>query len=62
MITPLKIVKRFPPEYNSYGEAVRMMGGYGKYKKWLKDNPIKKIGRNAPCPCQSGKKYKKCCI
>ncbi len=20
-----------------------------------------KIGRNAPCPCQSGKKYKKCC-
>ncbi len=21
----------------------------------------KKIGRNAPCPCQSGKKYKKCC-
>ena len=21
----------------------------------------KKIGRNAPCPCGSGKKYKKCC-
>lgn len=21
----------------------------------------KKIGRNDPCPCQSGKKYKKCC-
>lgn len=21
----------------------------------------KKVGRNAPCPCQSGKKYKKCC-
>jgi len=20
-----------------------------------------KIGRNAPCPCKSGKKYKKCC-
>ena len=20
-----------------------------------------KIGRNAPCPCGSGKKYKKCC-
>jgi len=20
-----------------------------------------KVGRNAPCPCQSGKKYKKCC-
>ncbi len=29
-------------------------------------NPIKsvqseKTGRNAPCPCRSGKKYKKCC-
>ncbi|MBX5012693.1 hypothetical protein HJB67_22410 [Rhizobium lentis] len=21
-----------------------------------------KIGRNALCPCDSGKKYKKCCI
>jgi uncharacterized protein YecA (UPF0149 family) len=21
-----------------------------------------KIGRNDPCPCNSGKKYKKCCI
>jgi preprotein translocase subunit SecA len=24
-------------------------------------NPQKKIGRNAPCPCGSGKKYKQCC-
>lgn len=23
---------------------------------------VAKIGRNAPCPCGSGKKYKKCCI
>jgi hypothetical protein len=22
----------------------------------------KKNGRNAPCPCRSGKKYKKCCL
>jgi uncharacterized protein YecA (UPF0149 family) len=22
----------------------------------------KKIGRNDPCPCGSGKKYKKCCL
>ena len=22
----------------------------------------KKVGRNEPCPCGSGKKYKKCCI
>ena len=23
--------------------------------------PTKKVGRNDPCPCGSGKKYKKCC-
>ncbi len=23
--------------------------------------PGKKVGRNEPCPCGSGKKYKKCC-
>jgi uncharacterized protein YecA (UPF0149 family) len=21
-----------------------------------------KVGRNDPCPCGSGKKYKKCCL
>ncbi len=24
-------------------------------------NPVEKVGRNDPCPCGSGKKYKKCC-
>ena len=23
---------------------------------------MSKISRNAPCPCGSGKKYKKCCL
>jgi preprotein translocase subunit SecA len=23
--------------------------------------PVGKVGRNEPCPCGSGKKYKKCC-
>ncbi len=27
----------------------------------LPSTPSPKIGRNAPCPCGSGKKYKKCC-
>lgn len=25
-------------------------------------NPVPKINRNDPCPCGSGKKYKKCCL
>lgn len=24
-------------------------------------NPFKDVGRNDPCPCESGKKYKQCC-
>lgn len=23
-------------------------------------NPLKEVGRNDPCPCNSGKKFKKC--
>jgi hypothetical protein len=25
-------------------------------------NPLRNVGRNDPCPCGSGKKYKKCCL
>jgi len=32
---------------------------YPKYKTIVRTE--KKIGRNDPCPCGSGKKYKKCC-
>jgi hypothetical protein len=24
--------------------------------------PLRKIGRNDPCPCDSGKKFEKCCL
>lgn len=29
-------------------------------KTYVRETP--KIGRNEPCPCGSGKKYKKCCL
>lgn len=36
------------------------------YERWLPTQPIlntgPKVERNEPCPCGSGKKYKKCCI
>ena len=25
-------------------------------------DPLKGVGRNDPCPCGSGKKFKKCCL
>ena len=30
-------------------------------KKKITSKEIMHIGRNDPCPCGSGKKYKKCC-
>ncbi len=35
------------------------VGGDGTVKK--QPRKVKKIGRNEPCPCGSGKKYKMCC-
>ncbi len=34
-------------------------GAFVKEKPVIREEP--KIGRNDPCPCGSGKKYKKCC-
>jgi preprotein translocase subunit SecA len=42
------------------GEAQRppRTGGDDVVKQIKRDEP--KVGRNEPCPCGSGKKYKKC--
>jgi uncharacterized protein YecA (UPF0149 family) len=37
---------------------------YDEEPVWPVQNPIvrgQKIGRNEPCPCGSGRKYKNCC-
>ncbi len=33
---------------------------FAPVRQVMRDGP--KIGRNDPCPCGSGKKYKKCCM
>jgi len=41
------------------------LNGITIHNRENKSKPIiseKKIGRNDPCPCGSGKKYKKCCL
>jgi len=39
-------------EYQQYARQVAM----------IEELPAHRISRNAPCPCGSGKKYKKCCL
>jgi len=44
---------------NLFNPPVNEIGGFDSYAS----EPIrveKKAGRNEPCPCGSGKKYKKC--
>ena len=50
------------------GEAEAEFDGEpGELPPWIGDeapyrNPFRDVGRNDPCPCGSGKKYKKCCL
>ncbi len=48
------------PTQESHGEGPRRLSGGAPASK----TPVhaeKKVGRNDPCPCGSGKKYKNCC-
>lgn len=50
------------PEWDNVltGEKIKSIKKeYNKTKTVVNEN---KIGRNDPCPCGSGKKYKKCCL
>jgi hypothetical protein len=50
------------PEWDnilSKEKRIEIKTAYNRAKTIINEN--KKIGRNDPCPCGSGKKYKKCC-
>ena len=52
-----KVQDRLQTAQASHGDEVSP----AETQKKLKDADGKKIGRNDPCPCGSGKKYKNCC-
>ena len=57
-------IMRPPQDGTQYkNEAQKVQPNFGKSRdnKKIKASDINKIGRNDPCPCGSGKKYKKCC-
>jgi hypothetical protein len=51
------------PWYRLIENTVQEMEWWACFRAEEQENPTKKrkIGRNEPCPCGSGKKYKKCC-
>ena len=49
------------PAWNKIFDAEKKRALYLAAKKMNTVVKGKKVGRNDPCPCGSGKKYKKCC-
>ncbi|MEG0873293.1 MAG: SEC-C metal-binding domain-containing protein [Clostridia bacterium] len=56
LLKDIEYVNSLKKHYQLFKESVDK--SKPKPKPYLKN----KIGRNQPCPCGSGKKYKKCCI
>lgn len=46
---------------NGVGEAMEALKSDNYFPEPPKPRKVEKIGRNDPCPCGSGSKYKKCC-
>jgi hypothetical protein len=65
-------------EYEPFGDVIDELSGWAGFKQQRDQiassprpnpwpampahNPFRNVGRNDPCPCGSGKKFKKCCI
>ena len=65
-------------EYSPFGDVIDELSDWSYFSTeealdsdddWLPSsaamparNPLRNVGRNDPCPCGSGKKFKKCCI
>jgi preprotein translocase subunit SecA len=51
-------------EYDFLAERQRVLRALYRHNHGRQLGPVvptEKVGRNDPCPCGSGKKYKKCC-
>ncbi|MBX9932396.1 MAG: DUF1186 domain-containing protein [Methylobacterium sp.] len=55
--------ERFDPRrYGTLDDPVAELAWTAEDAGQPQRNPLKDVGRNDPCPCGSGKKFKKCCL
>jgi len=52
----------FSEKYREDQERWRRQAKAERARSQRLENPFKGVGRNDPCPCGSGKKFKKCCL
>lgn len=56
------VADQFTEESPKEAKVVKVQDQLIKLPNKMMIRAKEKIGRNAPCPCGSGKKYKKCCM
>ena len=54
--------ERARPQPSPFQQMYASHGGEEEIEPRRPERVKKKVGRNDPCPCGSGKKYKKCCL
>ncbi len=52
----------FTEQYSKDQERWRHQAEANRARSQRLENPFKGVGRNDPCPCGSGEKFKKCCL
>jgi len=52
----------FTEQYRDDQERWRRQAEANRARSQRLENPFNGVGRNDPCPCGSGKKFKKCCL
>jgi Protein of unknown function (DUF1186)/SEC-C motif len=72
-----RLEERQRKEYEPFGDVIEELSHWSGFRPekardeedgWLPPlatpahNPFRDVGRNDPCPCGSGKKFKKCCL
>jgi len=59
---PVIVLEQLSSKAHKLGTRYRLMGLGLNHSLDIDSSVKRKIGRNNPCPCGSGEKYKKCCL
>jgi hypothetical protein len=59
---PDEICKRYNITRDELDRRMEVYKQVGRQMALADDFSVNRVGRNEPCPCGSGKKYKKCCL
>lgn len=61
-ISAFQLVLKLQPEHAGAADALNLIGQLQAHLQALGQLPNVSPGRNEPCPCGSGLKYKRCCL